>query len=67
MRVQLIYNSGDIRPRDWNFIPSVGDIIWDENVVFSGKLYRVTERHVTLDSKGKIHKISLMLENTRNS
>ncbi len=59
-----MYNTSDIRLRDWNFIPSVGDIIWDENVVFSGKLYRVAERHVAIDSEGGIHKVTPMLEKT---
>ncbi|MCK5608626.1 hypothetical protein KAR91_42480 [Candidatus Pacearchaeota archaeon] len=62
MRVQLMYNISDIRLRDWDFIPCIEDIIWDEDVAKTGKIYRVAERHVTLDSNGNVCKVTLNLD-----
>ena len=61
MRIQLIYSVQDRRRYDWDFVPCVGDFIWNESVEVTGEVYKVVERHIALDRYGKIDKISLNL------
>ena len=66
MQVQLMYSVDDIRLRHWDFVPCVGDVIWDESIEVTGQIYRVAERHITLNSRGEVAKVTLNLDKNLN-